>query len=352
MKKEWMACLMAVMIFMLMGAPAGAQVEVGEFTLSPMAGGYNFDGDRPLENWGRNYALGLGYNLSKHFATELFFNFIHTDSSLNSGNSNVYAYQPHLDFLYHFMPDNDFVPYLSAGIGGMFFDDDKMEPFEVEDQFQMNGGVGAKYFINKNWALRADAKYYLGFDDSYNEFVLMAGVVYQFGDSPEPPAPCEDYDNDGVCDDVDQCLNTPAGAMVDSTGCEVRTAEPPAAPPKQPVVETPKRMEVIVYFNFDQSEIQPDYYDLLDRLAAFMMKNPGATATIEGHTDSIGSEAYNDRLSMERSESIKAYLVSRYGIDGDRFELRGLGESSPAAPNTTSEGRALNRRGITISVVE
>jgi OmpA-OmpF porin, OOP family len=88
---------------------------------------------------------------------------------------------------------------------------------------------------------------------------------------------------------------------------------------------------------------------VLDEAARILQDNPAVRVTIEGYTDSIGSEAYNQRLSERRANAVKRYLVTQ-GVEADRLETRGQGESNPVAPNTTPEGRdnpegrAMNRR--------
>jgi OmpA-OmpF porin, OOP family len=87
---------------------------------------------------------------------------------------------------------------------------------------------------------------------------------------------------------------------------------------------------------------------VLDEAAQILTDNPGVRVTIEGHTDSIGTEAYNQRLSERRATAVKRYLVSR-GISAECLETIGYGKTRPIAPNTRGrrdnpEGRAMNRR--------
>ncbi len=98
-----------------------------------------------------------------------------------------------------------------------------------------------------------------------------------------------------------------------------------------------------IFFEFDKAELKPESYPELDRVVELMKKYPNIKVEIAGHTDSIGSEAYNLRLSQRRAEAVVRYLVSK-GISPDRLIAKGYGESQPIAPNDTEEGRALNRR--------
>ena len=98
-----------------------------------------------------------------------------------------------------------------------------------------------------------------------------------------------------------------------------------------------------IFFETNKSVITPLSYPALDRVISFMKKNPAIKVEIDGHTDSVGSEAYNQRLSQARAQAVVEYLV-KHGISRDRLVAKGFGESKPVAPNTTPEGRAKNRR--------
>lgn len=96
-------------------------------------------------------------------------------------------------------------------------------------------------------------------------------------------------------------------------------------------------------FPFGSSELTPQLEALLDIATGILLRNPTLGATIEGHTDSVGSDAFNQRLSEARAESAAVYLVAA-GIDPARLTTAGFGESRPIASNDTEEGRAINRR--------
>jgi OOP family OmpA-OmpF porin len=98
-----------------------------------------------------------------------------------------------------------------------------------------------------------------------------------------------------------------------------------------------------VLFDFDKSNIKPEAAKILDRLVSFMKENTARTVTLSGHTDSVGTEAYNQKLSERRVASVRDYVVKQ-GIDGKRISGQGFGESKPIADNKTKEGRSKNRR--------
>lgn len=118
------------------------------------------------------------------------------------------------------------------------------------------------------------------------------------------------------------------------------------APVEVPVLEEKVRIEMKVFFDTDKAVIKPRYFKEVSQVAEFMKKYANTNAVIEGHTDSTASEAYNEALSKRRANSVKQMLVEQYGIEDTRLETIGYGELRPIAPNSTKEGRQLNRRVI------
>jgi OOP family OmpA-OmpF porin len=132
-----------------------------------------------------------------------------------------------------------------------------------------------------------------------------------------------DADGDGVPDSKDQCPGTPKGAHVDSRGCWVIEG---------------------LNFATNSAEIDPAAAKRLQaEVVPVLKKNPGVRIEIDGHTDSRGSDAYNQKLSERRAEAVRAYLAS-HGIDASGLTARGFGKSRPIAPNDTPENQRKNRR--------
>lgn len=98
-----------------------------------------------------------------------------------------------------------------------------------------------------------------------------------------------------------------------------------------------------VSFDTNSSVVRPGLYGELDRIASVLVQYPQTLIRVEGHTDSVGSEAYNMDLSRRRAEAVKNLLLQR-GVDGSRMEVVGFGESTPVATNDTEAGRQKNRR--------
>ena len=147
---------------------------------------------------------------------------------------------------------------------------------------------------------------------------------------------------------------TPATA---APGCDGAIAAPapaaaPAAAPAPapaPAVATKVTYAADAFFDFDKSVLKPEGKAKLDDLVSKVKGINLEVIIAVGHTDSVGSDAYNQKLSVRRSEAVKAYLVSK-GIEKNRVYTEGKGEKQPVADNKTAEGRAKNRR-VEIEVV-
>ncbi|MBJ2348785.1 MULTISPECIES: OmpA family protein [Pseudomonas] len=152
-----------------------------------------------------------------------------------------------------------------------------------------------------------------------------------------------DEDGDGVPDSRDKCPGTPKGVQVDADGCP-----PPAPAPmaEEPVVVKEETIVVRdVHFEFNKATLTPADKDVLSTIAT-RLKQESSTAQLRvtGHTDSVGSDAYNQKLSEKRANSVVQYLVDS-GVPRASFvSVAGAGESQPVADNKTADGRAMNRR--------
>lgn len=181
------------------------------------------------------------------------------------------------------------------------------------------------------------------------------GVLDSKDDCPNTPAgqPVDrngcslDGDGDGVLNDTDQCPNTPEGEEVLADGCaltgDCRTPKPGQKIDENGCAVTTAVVLRGVNFDLDAVRLTPNAKAILDQVGDALLSITSVDVEIGGHTDSQGSEAYNQKLSRERAQAVKDYLVDR-GVDPIRMTVEGYGESQPVAPNDTFEGRALNRR--------
>lgn len=140
-----------------------------------------------------------------------------------------------------------------------------------------------------------------------------------------------DSDKDGVLDPNDQCPDTPLGEKVDKVGCSIRVT---------------KKLNVLkkgILFKTASANLARSSYKVLDTLAALLHDEASLNLEIQGHTDSVGRDDYNQKLSESRANSAMNYLLTK-DIDAERLRAAGYGETKPIADNGTKEGRQMNRR--------
>jgi OOP family OmpA-OmpF porin len=136
------------------------------------------------------------------------------------------------------------------------------------------------------------------------------------------------------------------GALLGHVICDpVKEPPPPPAAQAPPPPPPPKKMVELhgPQFDFNKSALKPDGKKKVDVAVQTMKDEPSLKVSVEGHTDSIGSDAYNQKLSERRAQVVKDYMVSQ-GVSSSRITARGYGKTKPIADNKTAEGRAENRR--------
>ena len=121
--------------------------------------------------------------------------------------------------------------------------------------------------------------------------------------------------------------------------CAQPVVAPAPAPMKKKVTIT-----LNVQFDSDKAVVKEKYHADVKRVADFMKEFPNTVAEIGGHTDSTASNAYNQKLSEKRANSVRQYIIDKFGIDGSRLTAKGYGEDRPIASNNTEEGKQKNRR--------
>jgi len=145
----------------------------------------------------------------------------------------------------------------------------------------------------------------------------------------------KDTDGDGVSDQFDKCPGTPAGTAVDGSGCPL--PKPEVATATSNVTGFEK-----IGFDFNSSVLKTESYPTLDKLSSVLREN-GGKVTVNGYASSEGTAAYNLKLSKDRANSVKTYLVNS-GVTASQVATKGYGEANPIASNDTEEGRIQNRR--------
>jgi OOP family OmpA-OmpF porin len=165
-----------------------------------------------------------------------------------------------------------------------------------------------------------------GINDEEDKCPTVPGLARYQG------CPIPDTDKDGVNDEEDKCINEPGPAS--NFGC-------PIIP--EPIITKLNSVAKKIFFATGSFKLLPKSYKPLDEVVTIMNQNTSFYLNIEGHTDDVGKDDYNQTLSDNRAASVKAYLVSK-GVAEDRLASQGFGETTPIADNKTVAGRAQNRR--------
>ncbi|MEJ6656039.1 MAG: OmpA family protein, partial [Pseudomonas sp.] len=233
---------------------------------------------------------------------------LEVDGGPNDG-ADIDGKLAHVEAVYHF-GQGALRPYVSGG-----FAHQELEQFgtNVDDRTTMAvAGFGVKNYLNENFFVKAGVDALYGLDHGNTEWQAGVGVGLNFG---------------GAAPVVAQAEPAPA---------------PAPAPEPAPEVQS-VRVELDVKFDFDRDTIRPEYRQDIQSLAEFMKTYPSVTTTVEGHTDSVGTDAYNKDLSERRANSVREALIAE-GVESSRVNAAGHGEANPIADNSTADGRAMNRR--------
>ena len=371
-------------------ADVGGPVK-GQLYVIPSATFMSEDADADVDS---HVAPGIGFGaqLTDRWAMELQYTDAEADvTSAIVGASEADVTSQRLDAIYDFgrLLDSDWRIHGVGGLGRIDYEFDSGD--EQENDF-FNLGVGLSTAITERLSIRGDARLFVLNDESSEAIpsttvalkYVMAGPVTEMSgdadgdgvrdrdDACPTTAPgvnvdaqgCAlDSDRDGVPNASDACPRTPAGVSVDSRGCALDSDRDGVPDHLDACPDTPRgdevdargctieeeevvseRIELNLEFDFDSDDLRASHFPEIDRVAAFMEKYPKTSAQLEGHTDSRGTEAYNQALSERRAYAVRDYLIDKKDIDPRRVTAVGYGESKPTATNDTDTGRQRNRR--------
>lgn len=349
-KKRIFLSVIAIVVSVVMSAPGFCQVKPGTFTISPFIGGQSFEGNMDLDT-SPVYGVKLGYDFTKHIGAELSFDYGDTKYTklANSISTKVWDYR--LEGLYHFMPENRLVPFIAVGGGGQNLDYNDAAT-KNRSRWVADYGVGLKYFLTNEIALRADVKHLFAFDSVYNEVVYTIGLSIPFGAQKASPAALieetkKPAEAAPVVAKVEEPapvakVEEPAPVVAKEDEKKMKAAAAAEAVAKEMIEKG--RATINVKFDFDKANIKSEYNDEIKKFADVMTKYKDLKVVIEGHTDNIGTEAYNQNLSMRRADSVRNYMIKKFGVAESRLTAKGYGLSKPIADNKTAAGRQKNRR--------
>ena len=334
--------------------------EVSGVTVFPHFGKIRFDLDSGIDI-NNHFGVGFGYQFESPWALELILQNTNPDLT-HERMGDVDINTVSVNALYHFDTDRKIRPFASFSMGKVDYDF-LSEKDDTEVQYKL--GLGLKWELTDSSSLRSDFNFFKGNGDGSVDATVSVGIHFALGEKKPvvlPPPP--DSDSDGVPDTRDQCPGTPVGVQVDSSGCPrdddgdgvanhldkcAGTTNPRAIIDAQGcyVMTTEAvSIELNLEFDFDSSEVRPVHESEVGRVADFMGEHPQSDVVVEGHTDSTGTEAYNQKLSERRASTIADILVENFGIGSERITSKGYGETQPVDTNSTKEGRQNNRRVV------
>ncbi len=360
------------------GLPLAAHAQdqaVDKWYVAPMLyGTWPSDRKQVDDDW--SYGLAAGRNFGERFGVELGYLTGDFDGAPGTGNLSLDTYS--LDGLLHFGRASKIHPYVTSGI--VMIDGSRPSAAQTGSGWGIQAGLGImsnlwtsasrtqvvswRAEVKNRWLLRGE----LDNDEGHSDLLAGLGLQFHFGKAlpmaapiveeaaPAPEAAPLDSDGDGVIDPNDKCPDTPAGAKVDENGCELdgdkdgvvdRLDACPDTAPGTRVGKFGCDCDVTVRLTFavDSATLTEEDKKILDGVAENLKRLKWITGVAEGHTDSTGSEAHNQRLSERRAAAVMDYL-NGLGVGETRMTAVGFGESRPVADNATREGRAQNRRVV------
>ncbi len=267
---------------------------------------------------GYNPGASLGYFITDDVSVNLTYDKTnYTRSNDGTGSQKLGGDKFGLKGQYHFGTVGDAIrPYVEGGVAHGSLTNVAADGHTGRDQSTfLTTGAGAKWYITDNLYARAGVEADYKLDNGKWDYAALVGLGVNFGGSGGKVAPA------------------PAPAPV---------AQEPAPAPEAPVAEVVK-VELDVKFDFNKAVVKPNSYGDVKNLADFMKQYPQTTTVVSGHTDSVGTDAYNQKLSQRRADAVKQVLV-KDGIAPNRIQSVGYGKTRPVADNATEAGRAINRR--------
>jgi len=305
--------------------------------------------------------LSIQRNFTEHTGLRLTGNYNNMTRGFGPDDVNItktIAFWGSLDMVYYFSPCNSFSPFamVSLGLNSFSHDNPQQEPKPNESDIvvQVGMGVGLEIYLSEDWKLKPEIDFYTPATDYYDgrygsngggvfgtsyDAVVKGDIGIQWYFSRgEKSNICQLYDGIERKDNFD--YNKVEKILDINIPKEIVTEKIVIKPAAK---NNSKMLLMGVNFEFNSSRLTPESYPVLYHVTQKLKKFPQLKIEIDGHCDSIGTVQVNQRISLERANVVKDYMVER-GINESRIKTVGYGFTRPIADNSTSEGRAMNRR--------
>jgi OmpA-OmpF porin, OOP family len=348
MKKNLINIAVAATLGLASFAASAEDLYRGAWYAVPGISYLNTDSDLDANNGGGAF-IKLGKELSPSWDIQggLGYNRASEDTGIAGVGGRYKQTTLGLDALYFFSRDQ-FRPFLLAGLGAARNNVDYSNFAALQDRSKTswlaNVGVGAQYLVNDTFGLQADLRHQwtrsnanapgtnFDADGTIGNTLLSLGGIFRFG-APAPvpvaaaPEPAPAVAPTPVVEPAPAPVAAPAPAPVAAPACEQKF---------ETITLQAERL-----FGFDKFKLNGDSVPVLDDVVAKLKEHPEFdVVVVTGHTDRIGSDKYNQKLSEQRANIIKQHLVS-HGIDADRIRAVGKGESQPVADCKGVKGKKL-----------
>ncbi|MCI2235642.1 MAG: OmpA family protein [Helicobacter sp.] len=279
-----------------------------QFEITPQIGGsWHVDNQRMADDIDLSYGLKAGARVAPDVLLELGYDWItHAEQSIPNAKTSFNRY--YMNLVKEFEVWQSVSPYILGGVG---YEDVSNNSQSLDSAPFGQYGVGLRWEAFEYLHFKTELRHLMSFDGR-SDVVAMLGFSIPFGTYGAQQVAVAEEAKEVVVEETQE----PALSHIHTFNVE---------------------------FPSDSAVVDPAYYPEIQDFAKYMEQNPEKTAVINGHTDSTGSAAYNQKLSEKRAVSVKNEIVKQ-GISSERLEAKGYGEEKPIASNKTREGRQKNRR--------
>ncbi len=316
--------------------------------------------------WGNNGGfLSIQKNFSEHIGLRLKGGYYYVRGKnypTNLGKVNNTTIAGDVDLMYYFVPCEPISPYFTAGFGLSYFSLENTLDADLDNKsfldYMFSLGLGAEWKFAEDWKLKTEVSYSTysnskidgkysygngllgGYFDTWMRFDL--GILYYF-DKGEPSNYCQLYEGLNANIDYDRIEEIVRRYRTEPTVVDYVRIEELIKKHSAKAPVSDKWVLVGINFDFNKATLRPEAYPILNNAAEILLKNPDVKVEIQGHTDQIGADKFNEQLSLRRAEAVKKYLVAK-GVNASRLTTVGMGKKNLLFNEMDEQSRFYNRR--------